>query len=414
MEKRFGKEKQVSSEERRRRRSKSGINDLPDPLLCHILSFLPTKDSVRSSLLSKRWRNIWLQVPVFDLDSVQFDNDVSSFMEFVDRFLESDKKLALDRFKLMCSYEDLDDDSVLKSWIDALVRRRVRHLDFQVNSDDNELVWMPLSLYSCNTLVSLSLYHVALCGFELASAVSLPCLKLASCPVLEKLTVIRDPFELLEIMRVRSKSLKTLTLGIEDDQDCLLGDDHVVEIDAPRLEHMSLCDHLSGSIIIHSIAPYASVNIDVNFEGKDGYALDLDDDDDDSNSKRTMIRNILTRIFTVSRMEISSVTLQVINDYSKLEMLPQFSNLSWDLSLIKRNAQSNSSVPPCFVSSLKYVELATQGTTRPSSQMKLAIYFLRNCAALKKLTLSGSFGYDIIKKIKKIPRRSRRCIIVTG
>ena len=168
------REKQSNSEERR---SNSEINDLPDPLLCHILSFLPTKDSVRSSLLSKRWRNIWLQVPVFDLDSVQFDNDVSSFMEFVDRFLESDKKLALDRFKLMCSYEDLDDDSVLKSWIDALVRRRVRHLDFQVNSDDNELVWMPLSLYSCNTLVSLSLYHVALCGFELASAVSLPCLK---------------------------------------------------------------------------------------------------------------------------------------------------------------------------------------------------------------------------------------------
>lgn len=238
-------------------------------------------------------------------------------------------------------------------------------------------------------------------------------------------------------------SLKTLTLGIEDDQDCLLGDDHVVEIDAPRLEHMSLCDHLSGSIIIHSIAPYASVNIDVNFEGKDGYALDLDDDDDDSNSKRTMIRNILTRIFTVSRMEISSVTLQVINDYSKLEMLPQFSNLSWlyasflesfwellptflgccpNLHTLILGFEFDkeecpiklSSVPPCFVSSLKYVELATQGTTRPSSQMKLAIYFLRNCAALKKLTLSGSFGYDIIKKIKKIPRRSRRCIIVTG
>ncbi|KAH0874903.1 hypothetical protein HID58_072265 [Brassica napus] len=206
---------------------------------------------------------------------------------------------------------------------------------------------------------------------------------------------------------------------------------------------MSLCDHLSGSIIIHSIAPYASVNIDVNFEGKDGYALDLDDDDDDSNSKRTMIRNILTRIFTVSRMEISSVTLQVINDYSKLEMLPQFSNLSWlyasflesfwellptflgccpNLHTLILGFEFDkeecpiklSSVPPCFVSSLKYVELATQGTTRPSSQMKLAIYFLRNCAALKKLTLSGSFGYDIIKKIKKIPRRSRRCIIVTG
>ncbi|KAF2593871.1 hypothetical protein F2Q70_00044725 [Brassica cretica] len=124
-------------------------------------------------------------------------------------------------------------------------------------------------------------------------------------------------------------------------------------------------------------------------------------------------------------------------------MLPQFSNLSWlyasflesfwellptflgccpNLHTLILGFEFDkeecpiklSSVPPCFVSSLKYFELATQGTTRTSSQMKLAIYFLRNCAALKKLTLSGSFGDDIIKKIKKIPRRSRRCIIVTA
>ncbi|KAL0700730.1 hypothetical protein Bca4012_056852 [Brassica carinata] len=342
------KEEQSNSEER------SKINDLPDPLLCHILSFLSTKDSVRSSLLSKRWRNLWLQVPVFDLDSLPFEYGGFSFTNFVDRFLESDgENLDLNRFKLICSYEDLADngDSVLESWIDALVRRRVRHLDFEVDSDYNELVWMPLSLYSCNTLVSLSLCHVFLCGFELASAVSLPCLKvmrldrvrydsdesnlevlLASCPVLEKLTLNRDRFELLKIMRVRSKSLKSLALGIEDYEIGLLGDDHVVEIDAPRLEHMSLCDHLSGSTVIHSIAPYASVYIDVNFDGEDGYSSldqDHDDDDDDSNSKRTMIRNFLTRISTVSRMEISSLTLEVIHDYSKLEQLPQFSNLTW-------------------------------------------------------------------------------------
>lgn len=102
--------------------------------------------------MSKRWRSLWLQVPVFDLDSLQFDGDVFGFIEFVDKFLKSYENLALNRFKLIYHYEDIgDDDRFLESWIDALVRRRVRHLDFQVNSDENELVWMPLSLYSCNT-----------------------------------------------------------------------------------------------------------------------------------------------------------------------------------------------------------------------------------------------------------------------
>ncbi|KAJ4866335.1 F-box/FBD/LRR-repeat protein [Raphanus sativus] len=277
----------------------------------------------------------------------------------------------------------------------------------------------------------------------------------ASCPVLEKLTVIRDRFELLEIMRVRSASLKSFVLGIEDYEVGLLGEDHVVEIDAPRLELMSLCDQLSRIVVIHSIAPCAVVKIDVNFDGKDGYALLYqdddddddddgdDDDDDDDDSKRTMIRNFLTSISTVCGMEISSVTLQVIHNYSKVEPLPQFFDLSWlkvyflesfwellptflcccpslhtlvlEFEFDKEGCPMKlSSVPQCFVSSLKYVELVTQGTTKTSSQMKLAIFFLRNCAVLKKLTLSGSFGDDIIKKIKKIPRRSKRCVIVTG
>ncbi|KAL0694896.1 hypothetical protein Bca4012_062076 [Brassica carinata] len=302
---------------------RSRINDLPDQLLCHILSFLSTRDSVRSSVLSKRWRNLWLQVPVFDLNSLQFDEDVLGFIGFLDKFLESKENLVLNRFKLIYHYVDIDDDdSFVESWIDALVRRRVRHLDFQVNSDETELVWMPLSLYSCNTLVSLSLYHVALCELEQDFPVSLPCLKImhlervianlgrliSSCPVLEKLTMIRDSYELLEIMCVRSKSLKSLALVIEASGIDLL-EDHAVEIEAPKLERMSLCDHLSRRIVIHSIAPSAVVQIDVNFNREDGYTL-LDQDDDDDDSKRTMICNFLTGISTVCLMEISSDTLE--------------------------------------------------------------------------------------------------------
>ncbi|KAG2322391.1 hypothetical protein Bca52824_015604 [Brassica carinata] len=271
-------------------------------------------------------------------------------------FLESDgENLDLNRFKLICSYEDLADggDSVLESWIDALVRRRVRHLDFEVDSDYNELVWMPLSLYSCNTLVSLSLCHVFLCGFELASAVSLPCLKVM------------------------------------------------------RLDRVST--------VIHSIAPYASVYIDVNFDGEDGYSSldqDHDDDDDDSNSKEDYDPSSMIPHFSNLYASFDDLFWELLPTF--LGCCPNLHTLVLEFEFDKEGCPMKlSSVPPCFVSSLKYVELATQDTTSTSSQVELARYFLSNCAALKKLTLSKSFPVDIIKKIKRIRRKSRRCIIVT-
>ncbi|KAJ1408532.1 Leucine-rich repeat domain superfamily [Sesbania bispinosa] len=39
------------------------LSNLPDDLICHILSFLPTRDAYRTSLLSKRWRFLCTKVP---------------------------------------------------------------------------------------------------------------------------------------------------------------------------------------------------------------------------------------------------------------------------------------------------------------------------------------------------------------
>lgn len=48
------------------------ISSLPDAILEHILSFLDTRSAAQSSILSTRWRGLWLHAPALDLQ-IDFD-----------------------------------------------------------------------------------------------------------------------------------------------------------------------------------------------------------------------------------------------------------------------------------------------------------------------------------------------------
>ncbi|CAH1438073.1 unnamed protein product [Lactuca virosa] len=48
---------------------------LPDALLIYILSFVDTKLAVQSSILSKRWVNLWTLLPVLNFDSSFFQEE---------------------------------------------------------------------------------------------------------------------------------------------------------------------------------------------------------------------------------------------------------------------------------------------------------------------------------------------------
>ena len=48
------------------------ISKLPDDILTHILSFLPTKDAIGTIVLSKRWNDLWTFMINLDFDDHLF------------------------------------------------------------------------------------------------------------------------------------------------------------------------------------------------------------------------------------------------------------------------------------------------------------------------------------------------------
>ncbi|KAG7556121.1 F-box-like domain superfamily [Arabidopsis suecica] len=257
------------------------ISSLPDHLLCQILSNLPTKNAVTTSILSTRWRNIWLSTPILDIDI----NDVTTFVTFASRFLDFSKDSCLHKLKLSFGREDVD-MCTIKLWIEDAFKRKIQHLE--VDSRVDEMIDMqPLTFYLSETLVSLRLHFVLLHRFVF---VSLPYLKvmhledniyndgntlenlISSCPVLEDLTVVRSVDETtVKVLRVRSQSLNSLKLVL-DSSKCWYNDDSndwEVIIDAPRLGYLSLKDDQSVSFLISNLGSSAKVDINVSFNVSD-------------------------------------------------------------------------------------------------------------------------------------------------
>ncbi|KAJ4871596.1 putative F-box/FBD/LRR-repeat protein [Raphanus sativus] len=442
-----------------RRTREDMISVLPDDLLCQILYNVPTKTAVMTSVLSTRWRSIWLSIPHLDLQSDDFPN-FTAFANFISRFLDFSKgssrlhKLKLESWNLDFVSGYLDPCCLITDWINNAVTRKVQHLDILYPWIVKK---MPLSIYTCETLVSLKLTNASLADCEY---VSLPCLKImhlvdniyasdaflekliSSCPVLEDLTFVgnRDTEYNLRVLRVRSKSLKSLVVDLDGntDMDSETTGKGVV-IDAPGLDYLSLEDYQSTSFVISKLSFSAKVYVNVGFDmAFDTAVID--------SSKRSVVRTFFTMLSNVRDMTLSGTTLRIISLYLKHELLPQFPHLirlhsvfyNSDLGKLPNILQScpnlkslvlelkefrkegllifSSSVPECLRSSLEYVE-----TRRPIggvvSEIELVKYFLENSAVLKKFKMCLRRGRmneesNILMELLRLRRCSPSCEVV--
>ena len=118
-----------------RARDDDRLSDLPDCLIQSILSFLESRQVVRSSLLSRRWRHLWRSVPCLDIDQTLFFRRVCCqnpecgrrkyiikpackkewrpFEEFTNNLLQLHVAPSLDRLRIHIPTLDFDDRCVI-------------------------------------------------------------------------------------------------------------------------------------------------------------------------------------------------------------------------------------------------------------------------------------------------------------
>ncbi|KAM0882107.1 hypothetical protein ACQ4PT_032559 [Festuca glaucescens] len=91
-----------SSSKRRRIDAADRLGDLPDCLLHGIISCLGSRQAVQTSVLSRRWRHLWRDVPCVAIDEREFTGDNwESFEDFADHMLTSiPLETRLDAFRL--------------------------------------------------------------------------------------------------------------------------------------------------------------------------------------------------------------------------------------------------------------------------------------------------------------------------
>ncbi|KAG7612114.1 F-box domain [Arabidopsis suecica] len=429
------------------------ISELPDSLLTQILLELRTKDSVKTSVLSKRWRNLWLNVPGLELFTLQFTypHREEILVRFMDRYMEFKCRSRLKKF--MITYVDCKGyRDRLMELIGTLVDHGLEHLYVFMhtcNRDD----FTHQNIYKSNTLVSLKLHNVELKNSDFV--VSLPCLKIlklenichgedgplvvekliSGCPVLEDLELIR-PFDILThkvllLLRVSSQTLKSFTLHFAIYKDRT---DFSVEIDAPRLKYMSVEQSQSDSIVVKNLSSLFSIDIGTKFNPLRHEDLRM----------RNIFYDFLTGISSVKHMVICLWSLQRFSPYSKPGLIPKFQNLyhlkaqMWSSSThlleaflescpnlknlileynveLDREQMDFTNVPQCLISTLEYVEIKEPNE---KSTIKLVNYFLENSAVLKKLTLRFSYSSSIyLKSYKKLltsTKLSPTCQVIFG
>ena len=216
------------------------ISKLPDSILQHILTFLPTRDAVGTSILSKRWEHLWMSITSFVFCmpcELIYKRDL--FMNFVERVLMLRDSSDIKYFALACDV--LCDASRINTWILYALQHNVRKL-FLALCGLLDAHTFPPCLFNCDSLEDLTL-EMSRSTQKMGRVLKLPrsvCFSslkslylkyvtfegdystkrlFSGCPVLENLTLALCKWENVEAVCVSAPMLRNLTIYETENRD---------------------------------------------------------------------------------------------------------------------------------------------------------------------------------------------------
>jgi hypothetical protein len=131
---------------------------LPEELVSHIISFLPTKDAIKTSVLSKTCRNLWT-TNISNLDFSDFKTvncHSEHWVEYAKRVIPRlQSTTSID--KISIPLKSFTDVSLILEWISFAVVRHVKDLTLSRGSNEYLRMNVPPSLFYCKSLEKLEL-----------------------------------------------------------------------------------------------------------------------------------------------------------------------------------------------------------------------------------------------------------------
>ncbi|XP_057772032.1 F-box/FBD/LRR-repeat protein At5g56420-like [Salvia miltiorrhiza] len=159
----------MKKQKSKRSKSRDRLSELPDSLIFFIFELLPMNDVVKTTILSKRWKDLWKTVPFLNFtdSSFRYDPNISSARNFVNRALilwEGIKmlKFTIDFRSRYGHYKSLLTDD-LNVWVRWAKQKEVEEIHLRIK-DDYEPYQLSECLYSCSSLkvLVLSLNEISL------------------------------------------------------------------------------------------------------------------------------------------------------------------------------------------------------------------------------------------------------------